>query len=64
MEKNEKLTLTVTEAAEALGISRPTVYRLIKSADFPLLSIGSRRLVPKKALEAWVEAQTGKGGVL
>lgn len=57
----DRLTLTITETAEVLGVSRPTVYQLIKTADFPCLAIGSRRLVPKKALEAWIEKQTGKG---
>lgn len=63
MQNNERLTLSITETAEVLGVSRPLVYQLIKTADFPCLTIGSRRLVPKKALEAWVEARTGKGGV-
>lgn len=64
MQNNERLTLSITETAAALGVSRPMVYRLIQADGFPVLNIGSRRLVPKKALEAWIEARTGKGGAV
>lgn len=64
MQSGERLTLSITETAAALGVSRPMVYRLIQSGGFPVLNIGSRRLVPKKALEDWIEARMGKGGAV
>lgn len=60
MERSEKLALSVTETAEALGISRPTVYRLLRREDFPGFKIGGRQLVSRKGLTEWIDKQTGK----
>lgn len=53
----DKLTLNITEAAELLGVSRPTVYQLIHRDDFPSFTIGKRVLISRSGLEAWVAAQ-------
>lgn len=55
---NEKLALSVTEAAALLGISRPTVYTLIHRADFPAFKLGKRTLISRAGLAAWVEKQS------
>lgn len=55
----DRVTLTVTETAAALGVSRPTVYQLIKRADFPVLRIGGRTLIYADGLRAWVATQAG-----
>lgn len=57
----EKLTYSVTEAAEALGVSRPTMYELIRKEGFPSLKVGSRVLISRKRLAEWVDQQAGKG---
>ena len=57
----EKMALSVTEAAEALGLSRPTVYKLIHRDDFPVIKVGTRTLISRRGLEAWIAAQA-KGG--
>ena len=49
--EEERLTLTVEEAAEALGISRPTAYEAIQTGEIPHIRIGRRILVPRAALE-------------
>lgn len=59
----ERLTYSPTEAAAVLGVSRPTVYTLLKRADFPSFKVGSRTLISAEGLRAWVQAQTGKGAV-
>ena len=54
MNKQEvkKLTMTVEEAGEALGISRATAYMLANMGRIPAIRISDRRLVvPKAALE-------------
>ena len=56
----EKLTMNISEAAQILGISRPTMYRLIARGDFPVLRIGRRTLIPIAPLERWIEKQIGK----
>jgi len=46
-----RLTLSVEEAAIALGISRAFAYESVRRGDIPHIKIGRRLLVPKKALE-------------
>lgn len=58
MQQTDKIALNVTEAAEALGVSRPTVYQLCRRADFPAARVGGRVLIPKSKLQAWLEKQT------
>lgn len=57
----EKLTYSVQEAAEAVGISTSRMYQLVKSEGFPVVQIGRRLRVSKKGLERWVEEQATKG---
>ena len=56
-----KLTLSVPEAAETLGVSRSKMYQLVKSEGFPVLLVGKRILVSIKGLEEWVQEQSKKG---
>ena len=57
----DKITLSVTATAAALGVSRPTVYQLIKRSDFPVLRVGGRTLISADGLRSWVEAQAERG---
>ena len=57
---NMKVTLSLTEVAEVLGVSRPIVNRLVHQEDFPSFRIGKRIVVPKKALERWANEQINK----
>lgn len=50
-----RLTLTVEEAATALGISRAFAYEAVARGDIPCIRIGKRILVPKVALERMLE---------
>lgn len=59
MSSGEKLALSVAEAAELLGVSRPTVYDLIHRPDFPSFKVGSRTLISRSGLAAWVDRQAG-----
>ncbi len=47
----DRLTMTVEEAAEALGISRAFAYEAVNNGDIPTIRIGRRILVPKAALQ-------------
>ncbi len=47
----ERQTLSVTETAKILGIGRNLCYSRIKKGDIPVIKIGRRYVVPKKALE-------------
>lgn len=57
----DKLTYNATETAQVLGVSRPTVYQLMKRADFPAFKVGNRTLVSAEGLRAWVRAQAERG---
>lgn len=54
----DKLAYSITEAAQVLGVSRPTVYALIKQPGFPVFQIGGRKLVSVEGLRDWVRNQT------
>ena len=58
----ERLTLSITETAAVLGLSRPSVYRLIHRGDFPAFSVGGRTLVSRELLADWVRRQAESGG--
>ena len=53
---DDRLVFTVAEAGELLGISRAFAYELVARGDLPVIRLGRRRLVPKVALLALVEA--------
>lgn len=52
------LTLNAKDLQQFLGISRSSVYRLLRSPDFPKFQVGRRRLVTRDAFLRWVEQQT------
>lgn len=60
----DKMAYSSAEVAEVLGISRPTVYTLLKRIDFPSFKIGTRTLVPVDGLREWVAQQAKEGSIL
>jgi excisionase family DNA binding protein len=48
----ERLTYTIPEVAELLGISRSTAYACVRRGEIPALVLGTRRVVPRAGLEA------------
>ena len=55
------LFLNAAVVAKALGIAPSSAYELMHEADFPVLKVGSRIVVPKAKFVEWVEEHT-KGG--
>ena len=51
----DKLTLSVEEAAKVLGIGRNLCYDRVKTGEIPIIKIGRRLLVPRRALEKLLE---------
>ena len=49
------------QAAELLGVSRTTIYELIRAESFPSFKCGNRRLISVKDLELWVHEQATRG---
>lgn len=52
---DKRLTLTVPEVAELLGISVISAYNLAKRQDFPAIRVGKRVVVPRVAFDRWLE---------
>jgi excisionase family DNA binding protein len=50
-----RLALSMDEAAEALGVRRTTVTKLVYRGDLPSFKIGARRLVAEADLVRFVE---------
>lgn len=60
----ERLVLTVSQAAVLLGISRAFAYELVARGELPVIRLGRRRLVPRRALVALVEDTCGSAADL
>jgi excisionase family DNA binding protein len=58
---NQPLTLTVNETAQALNISRATVYQLIRAGRLRTLKAGRRTLIPRRELDAFLERELEGG---
>lgn len=57
----ERLTLTVEEAASALGIGRASAYEAVHRGEIPCIRIGRRILVPRVALDRLLSAVSPDG---
>lgn len=54
-------TITVEQAAAALGIGRNQAYEAVRSGELPSIRIGRRILIPRAAFERLVNGdQTGR----
>ncbi len=57
-----KLAVSVCEAAELIGVGKTTVYSLIEQKKFPYVRIGDKRIiVPVAGLQEWLKKQSGAG---
>jgi excisionase family DNA binding protein len=52
----DKLLLTPTEAASALGIGRSKLYELLQTGELASVHIGACRRVPADALKAFLDS--------
>jgi excisionase family DNA binding protein len=54
-----RTALTIAEACESLGVSYDT-WRAHIECDIALVRIGTRKLVPLRSIEAWLDANAAK----
>ena len=54
MTSEEKLAVTVEEAARRIDISRSHAYQLVADGEIPAIRIGSQLRIPLAALDAWL----------
>ena len=58
--KNEKLTITVDEAAKMLGVGRNTMLEFVKMEGFPAIRLKRKIIIDKEALPKWFSNNYGK----
>lgn len=51
----EKRCYTVKDLREILGVSKPTVYELLKRKEFRWILIGGKYRISKKSFDAWLD---------
>ena len=51
MDQMERRTVSVTEAARILGISRAHAYDCVRNGELPSITLGRRVVVPRQAIE-------------
>lgn len=57
---DERLTLTIAEASGLLGISRAHAYGLARVGELPSIKLGKRVVVPRRALEQFIESAANR----
>jgi excisionase family DNA binding protein len=56
VEKLERRTLTVPEAAKIIGVCNKTAYQMVTAGKLPVIRVSMRKVViPKEALEQWLK---------
>ncbi len=50
----EKITISVQELAEQMGISLPKAYELTRTVGFPVIRVGTRVLIPLAEFRRWL----------
>jgi excisionase family DNA binding protein len=53
----EKLTMTIDEAGVLLGIGRSLAYQMAHNGQLPVIRMGKRYLVSRKAFEAMLDVK-------
>ena len=56
-----KMTLSVSEAAKMIGISKPKVYDLIREDQLPGIHVGKKIVIPKQAVIDWLSGGVNNG---
>ncbi len=56
-----KMTLSVSEAARMIGISKPKVYDLIREGDLLSIHVGKKIVIPRQAVIDWLSGGVNNG---
>jgi excisionase family DNA binding protein len=62
VDREQHSLLTVREVADAMRVSTMTVYRLIRAGSLPAIRVGKHFRIREHDLDAYLEAQTFRGG--
>ena len=50
-----KVTLTVSEAAEMIGISKPSMYEVVRAGKVRSVKVGKKILISRQSLMDWLK---------
>ena len=50
-----KVTLTVSEAAEMIGISKPSMYEVVRAGKVRSVKVGKKILISRQSLMDWLQ---------
>lgn len=50
----EKMTYSIKEAAEILGVSKSFMYKLVQGNEIPVIRLGKRLVIPKIRLHEFI----------
>ncbi|MBO6158799.1 MAG: helix-turn-helix domain-containing protein [Firmicutes bacterium] len=56
-----RITLSVSEAADLVGISKPTMYALIRSGEIPSVHARTKILIYRQAVIDWLSKGENNG---
>lgn len=59
MEDLKPIAVNVTEAAQMIGVSRPTLYSLMREDGFPVVRFGRCVRIPVDPFREWVNSHGG-----
>ncbi|MDL2225078.1 helix-turn-helix domain-containing protein [Eubacteriales bacterium OttesenSCG-928-M02] len=54
------MVMSVKEMREYMGISIPKAYELTEREGFPVIHVGSRKLIPIEAFKRWLDEESAK----
>jgi excisionase family DNA binding protein len=55
LESNDRVLLSIPEAASALSVGRTTIYELLADGSLDAVKLGKRRLIVRASIEALVK---------
>lgn len=53
----QRITLTVSEAAEMIGVSQTTVYAMAREGQIPHARVRGRILFHREVIESWLRGE-------
>ncbi|WP_223596694.1 helix-turn-helix domain-containing protein [Neobacillus bataviensis] len=56
----ERKTLTVKETAAYIGVSKDSIYTLVREGSIPCVRVGKRILFRKNTIENWMQIMEQK----
>jgi len=56
----EKGLLTLSEAAEMIGLGETKTKELLRRGELPRVKIGKSMRIPRSSLQRWIDARTAE----